>query len=231
VAAVLGLDACPVGWVGMLLDDTGAVAGSVLAPSVAQAYADAAVLAGGRLAAVGVDIPIGLPNGGPRQADLLAARALGPRRSSVFATPVRAALAAPTHAEGSAINVAATGKGMSMQAYRLGPKVLDVDAWCRGVEVAVREVHPEVSFAELAGGPLPYPKKTWAGQARRRSLLRDAGVVLGDALGPADRVPVDDVLDAAVAAWTARRVALGTARSLPSPPEDVGDGWPAAIWV
>jgi len=83
----------------------------------------------------------------------------------------------------------------------------------------------------LAGGPLPYPKKTWAGQALRRSLLRDAGVVLGDALGPADRVPVDDVLDAAVAAWTARRVALGTARSLPSPPEDVGDGWPAAIWV
>jgi predicted RNase H-like nuclease len=56
-------------------------------------------------------------------------------------------------------------------------------------------------------------------------------VVLGDALGPADRVPVDDVLDAAVAAWTARRVALGTARSLPSPPEDVGDGWPTAIWV
>jgi predicted RNase H-like nuclease len=231
VAAVLGLDACLAGWVGVLLDGTGALAGSVLAPYVAQAYDHAAVLAGGPLAAVGVDIPIGLPSSGPRQADLLAAKALGPRRSSVFATPVRAALVAPTHAEGSAINVAATGKGMSMQAYRLGPKVFDVDAWCRGLDVAVREVHPEVSFAELAGGPLPYPKKTWAGQARRRSLLRDAGVVLGDALGPADRVPVDDVLDAAVAAWTARRVALGTARSLPSPPEDVGDGWPAAIWV
>lgn len=231
MAAVLGLDACPSGWVGIVLDHRGRYAGSVLASGVQAAYDQALTLGRGRLDAVGIDIPIGLPAQGMRQADLLARRAIGPRRSSVFVTPVRDALEARTHAEGSARNVAATGAGMSMQAYRLGPKVLEVDAWARSATLPVREVHPEVSFAALAGAPLAFAKKTWAGQATRRSLLVAAGIALPEALGAADGVPVDDVLDAAVAAWSARRVARGAARSLPDPPEDVGDGWPAAIWV
>jgi predicted RNase H-like nuclease len=37
------------------------------------------------------------------------------------------------------------------------------------------------------------------------------------------------VLDAAAAAWSARRVAAGTAVLLPDPPEVFSDGWPAAI--
>jgi predicted RNase H-like nuclease len=44
-------------------------------------------------------------------------------------------------------------------------------------------------------------------------------------------VAVDDVLDAAAVAWTARRYVDGAARSLPDPPEAFADGWPAAIWV
>ena len=231
VAAVLGLDACPAGWVGVVLDARGRYVGSVLSAGARAAYDDALAVGRSGLDAVGIDIPIGLPSKGIRQADLLARQEIGPRRSSVFATPVRAALAAPTHAEGSALNVAATGAGMSMQAYRLGPKVLEVDAWARTVTVPVRAVHPEVSFAALAGAPLAHGKRTWAGQAHRRALLAAAGIELPDRLGPADDVPVDDVLDAAAAAWSARRFALGTARSLPDPPEDVGDGWPAAIWV
>ena len=231
MTAVLGLDACPAGWVGVVLDGSGRYAGSVLAEDVRSAYGQALALAHGRLDAVGIDIPIGLPSKGIRQADLLARREVGPRRSSVFATPVRAALEAATHAAGSALNVAATGAGMSMQAYRLGPKVLEVDAWARTADVVVREVHPEVGFATLAGSPLLHAKKTWAGQARRRALLHACGVELPDGLGAADAVPVDDVLDAAVVAWSAGRIARGEARSLPDPPEDVGDGWPAAIWV
>jgi predicted RNase H-like nuclease len=38
------------------------------------------------------------------------------------------------------------------------------------------------------------------------------------------------VLDAAVAAWTARRVHLGTALALPNPPQVFADGIEAAIW-
>jgi predicted RNase H-like nuclease len=37
------------------------------------------------------------------------------------------------------------------------------------------------------------------------------------------------VVDAAVVAWSARRIAAGTASSLPDPPED-SDGRAVAIW-
>ena len=231
MAAVLGLDAWPGGWVGVLLDPEGCYLGAVVAPHVAAAYVEACAVAGGPIAVVGIDIPIGLPDTRTRQADLLARYEVGPRRSSVFVTPVRAALEAPTHAAGSAANVAATGAGMSMQAYRLGPKVLEVDAWCRTVDVPVREVHPEVTFAAMAGRPLVHGKKSWAGMAQRRGLLEQVGVRLPDELGAAGSAPVDDVLDAAAAAWSARRVASGAAYSLPDPPEPMGDGWLAAIWV
>jgi hypothetical protein len=72
-------------------------------------------------------------------------------------------------------------------------------------------VHPEVSFAILAGRPLPESKRTWAGAIRRRRLLTEAGIVLDDDLGPAGTAAaVDDFLDDA-AAWTARRVARNEA--------------------
>jgi predicted RNase H-like nuclease len=40
---------------------------------------------------------------------------------------------------------------------------------------------------------------------------------------------VDDVLDAAAAAWSACRILNGQAKSLPDPPEVV-DGYPVAVW-
>jgi predicted RNase H-like nuclease len=62
--------------------------------------------------------------------------------------------------------------------------------------------------------------------------LTQHGILLAGDLGLAGRAAkVDDVLDAAAAAWTARRIAEGTARSLPSPAEVFSDEWPAAIWV
>jgi predicted RNase H-like nuclease len=44
-------------------------------------------------------------------------------------------------------------------------------------------------------------------------------------------VAVDDVLDAAAAAWTACEVLAGTAVSLSDPPQRFSDGLPAAIWM
>jgi len=77
---------------------------------------------------------------------------------------------------------------------------------------------------------MQYPKKSWNGQMERRRLLADAGIVLPDGLtGRAGEVPVDDVLDAAAMAWTARRVADGVAIPLPSPPERIA-GRDVAIW-
>ncbi|MFJ3824173.1 DUF429 domain-containing protein [Streptomyces nodosus] len=71
---------------------------------------------------------------------------------------------------------------------------------------------------------LAYAKKTWRGQKLRRSLLTETGLVLPDELGEADRVPPDNVLDAAVAAWSAHRIALGPANRVPEVPEPDVEG-------
>ncbi|MFF8937568.1 DUF429 domain-containing protein [Streptomyces paradoxus] len=101
----------------------------------------------------------------------------------------------------------------------LAPKLLEARA-CRLADERIHEVHPEVSFRALADGvPLPYATKTWRGQNARRHLLAAAGLTLPDELGEADGIPVDDVLDAAAAAWSAHRIALGVAGRIPEVPE------------
>jgi predicted RNase H-like nuclease len=228
---VLGADVAQGRWVGVVLDGAGLTAH--LAPSIGELVAAAS--AGGRLHVAALDIPIGLPDAGRRRADALARALVGRRASSVFTTPVRAALEQADHAAAAAVNRALAGEGVSRQAHGLREKVLEVDAWVRAPAppgVRVVEVHPEVSFAALARAPLAHRKKTWAGAAERQDLLRRAGIAPGDDLGAAGAwAGVDDVLDAAVAAWTALRVARGEAVRHPDPPERFTDGWPAAIWA
>jgi predicted RNase H-like nuclease len=78
------------------------------------------------------------------------------------------------------------------------------------------------------GRPIREQKKSPGGALERIELLRRYGIELVD-LDTASRVPLDDVLDAAAAAWSAHRIAHGTARTLPETPEII-DGRPAAIW-
>jgi predicted RNase H-like nuclease len=222
---VIGIDACKAGWVGICLNDAEVTA--YFAAHIADV-----VRAAGPLETVAVDIPIGLANRGRRQADVLARKELRGRSSTLFITPVRDSLAAADYATANQINRELADEGISRQAFALAPKVLQVDGWVGSAGVRVAEVHPELSFAELAGEPLRSPKKTWSGAVRRRELLAAAGIDVPADLGAAGRMAaVDDVLDAAAAAWTARRITLGTARSLPDPPELFTDGNPAAIWV
>lgn len=222
------MDACKAGWVGILLsgEQPQCFFAATIAAVVAQAEAD------GPLAAVGVDMPIGLPDAGRRTADVLAKQAIGPLRASVFMTPVRAALRARDHATASALNTELAGEGVSQQAFALRHKVFEVEQLLASTSLRVVEVHPEASFARMNGGPLRERKSTWAGAEVRRLLLADQGIPLFGDLGAAGRsAGVDDILDAAAAAWSARRVATGEAVSLPDPPEAFSDGRPAAIWV
>jgi len=225
VGRVVGVDACPGGWVGILLDrdrPTGR-----FAPTLAELVGPAA----DDLRVIAIDIPIGLPDTSIRQADLLVRDALGPRRSSLFMTPVRAAVVAGTYDETNEINRRPAGQGVSRQSFGLLSRILEADEFVVSRPRGVIEVHPELSFATMSGAPLAHSKRTWSGAELRRELLRANGIVLdevGPEVGPAG---VDDVLDAAAAAWTARRRDQGTARAHPHPAQVFSDGISCAIWA
>ena len=226
--AYLGIDACRTGWAGVVLGADSIRAG-VFATSLEALYREAAAVAA--VEVVGIDMPIGLPERGVRQADLQARQCLGPRRNSVFLTPPRAVLQEAPYERAVRRSRELGGAGISRQAYGLGPRILELERWAASCASPVLEVHPEVSFRHVAGHPVPHSKKTWAGVMFRRHLLAGAGLVLPEDLGTLGaRAGVDDVLDAAVAAWSARRYARGEAVSFPDPPETL-DGRQVAIWA
>jgi predicted RNase H-like nuclease len=154
---------------------------------------------------------------------------VGPRRSSVFPTPPRSVLEAASYQDALDISRSLGAAGISKQSFGLAPKILEVDEIARSNDRVI-EVHPEVSFCGMAGQPLKYSKKSWNGASMRRLLLAQHDIVLPENPGEAGLAPVDDVLDAAAAAWTADRLARGIATSLPRPPEQLPDGRLAAIW-
>lgn len=223
---VAGVDGCPGGWVAVI--DAGnhlplrAVA-AVTFEDLLRELEEASVL--------GVDIPIGLPDRGARSADLAAREILGPgRASSVFPAPCRPLLAARDYPEACALAKAASpeGKAISQQAFNLLPRIRQVDDFMTPRrQERVREIHPELCFVALNGGQaLRYPKKIKEGREERKRLLEAAGLA-ADALSrprvPGGKVaPLVDVLDAAAACWTARRLAEGRAERVPlgEPPLD-----------
>ena len=88
--AVAGADACRGGWCVVTLP----VDGDATVEVVDRFTKVATRQAMGQLGAVGVDIPIGLSEGPPRECDIEARALLGDRRSSVFSAPVRPVLGA-----------------------------------------------------------------------------------------------------------------------------------------
>jgi predicted RNase H-like nuclease len=225
---VTGVDACRDGWarVDLDLDGDGDDGGGLVAVRVAGSLAE--LLAGAAAGqVVGIDMPLGLLATGWRDADTEARRRLGPRRSSIFAIPPAAVWQQPDYRSALEVCRRLTGKGFSVQAWGLRGKLLEAGRYrVRGPQ-RLYEVHPELSFATLAGAPLPEPKNRPAGQALRRSVLAAAGLIVPD--DPAWRRAAVDVLDAAAVAWTAGRIATGQAVVLPDPPQTGEDGLEIAI--
>jgi len=218
VLRVAGVDGCRAGWVAIVLEDGGFARAGGFASFAALLAATA------DCAAIAVDMPIGLVARGLRDCDRLAQAALAGRRSTLFTIPCREVLELADYAAANALSRRLDGRGISKQAHNLRAKILEVDA--HAGDPRVHEVHPELSFLELAAGAALLPKKTFGGHSRRRELLAAAGITLPAALGGAERAAPDDVLDAAAAAWTADRIARGLARRLPP------DGPRApAIWI
>ena len=189
-------------------------------------------------ALIAVDIPLGLSDHGPREADRLARRRLGGgRASSVFPTPLRAMLEAATRVDADATGRAIDGRGFGVQSFQILPKIRDWNAVLAAnaaARASVHEIHPEVCFGVMAGGAIVDRKKSPVGEQRRRDLLAgyfgDGALDALYAVLPRNRAGIDDLHDALVALWSAERIATGRGVSLPDPPERDSAGMPRAIW-
>jgi predicted RNase H-like nuclease len=219
---IVGVDGCAEGWI-FVAERGGALDVGIV--SHLQLLLDRL----SKKAIVGVDVPIGLTECGPRECDIEARRVLGaPRASSVFPAPVRACLAAATYAQACDAHRRADGRRMSQQAFGILNKIREVNELLMrdvGLQARVREVHPEMCFAHWNGGKaMSHRKSRPAGRHEREALI--------DSVWPRERerlrtiirgrrYKADDLNDAFAALWTARRIRNHEAAILPkSPPKD-----------
>ena len=240
---VAGVDGCRAGWV-VVLTDSGCGDGGGAAAEIAVAGDFCGVLELTRRArVVGVDMPIGLLDAaapGGRDCDRHARRLLGRLRAcSVFSPPVRAALVRASYRRALSANRASSAErlGISIECFNLFPRLREVDeALSADLTLAERvtEIHPELSFRELAGttAGLGEPKRSPRGRSRRIALLRPMFPRLARRLKtPLAGVAADDILDAHAVAWSAARVARKRAVCLPTQPAPRdARGLPMAIW-
>ncbi|MBK9124738.1 MAG: DUF429 domain-containing protein [Chloroflexi bacterium] len=220
MSVVVGVDGCRAGWVAARSTVPGGPFDLIVYPTL-RALWDA-----NRDAAhIWTDMPIGLPISTVRGTDSGGRKVLGVRRSSIFNVPTRAAVYASTYAEANAINRRVSGKGISIQAWHIVPKMRELDALLQSDPAAkdvIIESHPEVVFWALTGAPMAHNKKRSAGRAERLAVLAR---FLPDVVGRIDafyaytlrkHCAYDDVVDALVLMVAAR---FDRFDSIPNPPE------------
>lgn len=221
---VAGVDGCKGGWVVALaraVEGRIAVDPKLLTVSCLSQVKEYCP----QLAVLAVDIPIGLPSDKQeRRCDKEARRYLnagGSRRgSSVFPAPP-ACLLDPRTSDWAYETInryfeARNERRLTRQTFAILPKIREAAGLLKelaGAGTTVIEVHPEVSFAAMAGKPVRSPKRRREGREERRDLL--ALEVRRECLptarvGSASRqgvvsAAIDDQLDALAALWTAAR--------------------------
>ena len=232
----VGVDGCPSGWFSVGFDSLGGYELKVF-PAFSELlgyYSEASLVL--------VDIPIGLLQGpGMRKCDQEARDKLKSRRSSVFPVPTRQTVQhvvkSPKDKSETAYRAAnkierrVAMKGVSWQSFAIAPKISQVDKVLRGrgsnATPEVREVHPEICFwAFNKRDPMKHRKKVKKGRNERIGVLERTEPRTRDiyekALTRFRRrcVASDDILDALVAAVTAR-CGFGRLRTIPKcPPTD-----------
>lgn len=240
MTTVAGVDGCPGGWIAVLRRPGPAAATVRVVPRLADLFAgdDAP-------AVVAVDMPIGLPERvgpGGRPAERAVRGLLGARQSSVFSVPARAAVYAQDYAAACAAALAASDppRRVSKQCFHLFAKIREIDGLLAerpDLRPRLFESHPEVAFAVLAGAPMSLPKKVKGavhppGLDERRAFLAARGYdpALLSARPPRGAA-ADDLLDAAVCALVAERIAAGTAIAHPADDRRDARGLRMAIWT
>jgi predicted RNase H-like nuclease len=177
-----------------------------------------------------IDMPIGLLDAaepGGRVCDRRAREILGPLRGrSVFSAPARPTLGASRYKDALERNRSSSshGVGISFQCFNILAKITEVDRQLTPeLQKRFLEMHPEVTFATLAGGAINAPKKSPGGRGTRIGLLADAWSCSPDSLATlidhavrGRHVARDDVVDAMAACLTGERVLRGEELRLPT---------------
>ena len=232
IRTCIGIDACPGGWACVFngADGTLSVEFMDSLDRMLEAFSDSII---------GIDIPIGLPDGatgiepGIRQCDKQARRLLGfPRSTSIFSSPVRPLLdidekdIAKAHHEASAITMDISNRKVTRQTMNILPRIREVDFLLQrsgSLRNRMFEVHPELIFMEINGGPIEESKRTLEGRARRMTCLQRifAPEAVESCISMITGTPIkhDDLIDALACCWSADRIARGTHRETPVEPE------------
>lgn len=229
---VLGLDGCRGGWIGVWYD----IHGHASPHHQFFTRLDQILMEAALPEIIAIDIPIGLPDiarRGGRDCEREARARLKGKTSSVFSAPSRKALSAKTYENACLINAVDDGPKLSQQSFHLFPKMREADAFiASSLGPRVYETHPELAFAVLDRGPIPESKRTPEGRKARLTALRKLGFpvsVIDPHAYPASKVAPDDLVDAAVCAVVAQRIANGQHLTLPGDPPQDGHGITMAI--
>ena len=158
-----------------------------------------------------IDIPIGLLDGGVegRDCDKIARKALrSPRASSIFPAPAYPTLSAIGYEDAKRLNLGATGKMLSQQAFAITPKIREVNNYLAAnldPGYLIREIHPEICFWGLnQRQAMKHPKKKPPGFEERlhvlEKILPNIRTIIDGPLQKYTRSVVsrDDILDALV---------------------------------
>jgi predicted RNase H-like nuclease len=178
-----------------------------------------------------VDMPLGLMDSSERIADRLVSTMLEKRWASVFITPPGPVFLETDYAAACARSFELVGWKLSQQAWGLRTKLIEANALYDSNSLPLYEVHPELCFLNLGLRYDDGSKRSLRGQRARLRVLQAAGIEIPEDLGPAiEKIPADEIPDAAAAAWTAQRIATGQAQCVPEPKQINERGQPIAIW-
>ncbi len=154
-----------------------------------------------------IDMPIGLADHDHERIVEQAARGVIPyQSSSVFSVPCREAVYAADYKNANVLNRKIEGKGLSIQAWNICPKIKEIDSWLTQPEIdstCLTESHPELCFHMLQKNPSKLPsKKSKEGISERLAILEfwHAGItdIYHQAVAKYMRKEVqkDDIVDA-----------------------------------
>ena len=126
------------------------------------------------------------------------------------------------------VNEKLKGKRISKQAWNIVPKILDVDSFLVENKISqekIKEVGPKVYFQVFKGFPMKYSKKSHDGFLERKETFKNIYLftdkIIEAALSEYRRKEVakDDILDALVAAITAKMGYIYGFEFVPREPE------------